>query len=62
MLDVLPLDQVVIYPGLVVELEEFRAPERRVSSYYLDLNPRHWGNPKAVQQVRPTRPVMMFAR
>jgi hypothetical protein len=30
----------VIHPGLVAELEAFRAPGRLVSSYYLDLSPR----------------------
>jgi peptide chain release factor subunit 1 len=30
----------VIHPGLVAQLEAFRAPDRLVSSYYLDLSPR----------------------
>jgi hypothetical protein len=38
-----------IRPSLVAELEAFRAPEQRVSSYYLDLDPRHWGNPEALR-------------
>ena len=40
-----------IRPSLVADLEAFRAPERRVSSYYLDLDPRHWGNTEAVAEL-----------
>lgn len=39
----------IVRPSLVAELEAFRAPERRVSSYYLDLDSRHWGNSEAVR-------------
>src|SRR4051812_34843036 len=34
----------VIRPDLVNELEAFQAPDQRVSSVYLDLDPKHWGN------------------
>ena len=39
----------MIRPGLVAELESFRAPDRRVSSYYLNLNPQPPGNGEAVR-------------
>jgi peptide chain release factor subunit 1 len=34
----------VIRPSLVAELEAFRAADLRVSSYYLNIDPKHWGN------------------
>jgi hypothetical protein len=34
----------VIRPSLVAELEAFRAPDLRVSSYYLNIDPKRWGN------------------
>lgn len=34
----------VIRPSLVAELETFRTPDLRVSSYYLNIDPKHWGN------------------
>ncbi len=37
------LHEGVIRPSLVAELEAFRAPDGRASSYYLDLDPEHWG-------------------
>jgi hypothetical protein len=43
------LHEGVIHPGLVAELEAFRAPDRRVSSYYLDLDPRHSGSTEALR-------------
>jgi peptide subunit release factor 1 (eRF1) len=43
------LHEGIIRPSLVAELEAFRAPDQRVSSYYLDLNPRRWGSEKAVR-------------
>src|SRR6184192_17765 len=39
----------VIGPGLVAELEAFRAPDRRVSSYYLNLDPRRWGDAEDIR-------------
>ena len=39
----------VIRPSLVAELETFRSPDGRVSSYYLNLDPRHWRNAEAVR-------------
>jgi hypothetical protein len=33
------LEEGVLRPRLLVELESFRAPDRRLSSYYLNLNP-----------------------
>ena len=36
----------VIRPSLIAELESFHAPDRRVSSYYLDVAVRRGGNPK----------------
>jgi len=39
-----------IRPSLVKEMERFQAPEQqRVSSYYLDIDPQHWGGPKAAR-------------
>ncbi len=40
----------VIRPSLVAELEAFRAPGGRVSSYYLNLDPRCWGNADGVRR------------
>ncbi|MGZ3353559.1 MAG: baeRF10 domain-containing protein [Isosphaeraceae bacterium] len=40
----------VIQPSLVAELEAFRAPGGRVSSYYLNLDPRCWGNADGVRR------------
>jgi peptide subunit release factor 1 (eRF1) len=34
----------VIRPDLVKELEAFQAPDQRVGSVYLDLDPQRWGN------------------
>jgi peptide chain release factor subunit 1 len=34
----------VIRPSLVAELEVFRAPDLRLSSYYLNIDPKHWGS------------------
>jgi len=39
----------VIRPSLVAELESSRAADRRVSSYYLNLDLRRWGNAEAVR-------------
>jgi peptide subunit release factor 1 (eRF1) len=39
-----------IRPSLVAEVEAFRAPERWVSSYYLDLDSRHPGNTEVTRQ------------
>jgi peptide chain release factor subunit 1 len=44
MANALALHEGVIRPRLVEELESFRAPDRLVSSYYLDLNPPRQGN------------------
>src|SRR5947209_1376218 len=49
MLKSLAFHEGVIRPGLVAELESFRAPQQRASSYYLDLNPRRWGNLEGVR-------------
>ena len=43
--------QGIIRPSLLAELESFHAPDQRVSSYYLDLDPRRSGSPKAVREV-----------
>lgn len=40
----------VIRPSLVAELEAFRAPDRRASSYYLDLDARRRGDAGAVRR------------
>src|SRR5260370_4680824 len=45
----LALHEGVIRPGLVAELEAFRAPGRRVSSYYLDLDPGPGANVEAAR-------------
>jgi peptide subunit release factor 1 (eRF1) len=50
MLTKLYVHEGTIRPSLVAELEAFRAPERRVSSYYLDLNSRYRGNTEAMRQ------------
>jgi peptide subunit release factor 1 (eRF1) len=42
--------QGVIRSSLLEELESFHAPGQRVSSYYLDLDPRRWGNSRAVRE------------
>ena len=39
----------IIRPSLVNELESFQALGKRVSSYYLDLDGRHWGDAKAIR-------------
>ena len=39
----------VIRPSLVAERETFRFPDGRVSSYYLNRDPRHWRNADAVR-------------
>jgi peptide subunit release factor 1 (eRF1) len=38
------LYQGVIRPSLIVELESFNSPDQRVSSYYLDVDPRRAGS------------------
>ncbi|HEX3724176.1 MAG TPA: hypothetical protein VHV31_15415, partial [Nitrolancea sp.] len=38
-----------IRPGLVAELDAFRAPDQCVSSYYLDLDPQAVGGGEAVR-------------
>jgi peptide chain release factor subunit 1 len=45
----LVLHEGVLRAGLVAELESFRAPDRLVSSYYLNLDPRSWGSTEAVR-------------
>jgi hypothetical protein len=42
--------QGIIRPSLLSELESFHAPDQRVSSYYLDLDPRRSGSPKAIRE------------
>lgn len=42
--------QGVIRPDLVAELESFHAPDQRVSSYYLDMDPRPHGGPRAARE------------
>jgi hypothetical protein len=49
MLKAVALHEGVIRPRLVEELESFRAPDRLVSSYYLDLNPPRQGNGDALR-------------
>jgi peptide subunit release factor 1 (eRF1) len=49
MLKELAVHKGVIRPSLVAELESFRAPDQRVSSYYLDLDPRHWANSEGIR-------------
>jgi hypothetical protein len=44
------LHEGVIRPSLVAELEAFRAPERRVSSYYLNLDSRPQGNAEEIRR------------
>ena len=43
--------QGIVRPSLLAELESFHAPDQRVSRYYLDLDPRRSGSPKAVREV-----------
>lgn len=45
----LRLYEATIRPGLLTELEAFRAPGQRVSSYYLDLGGRGGGNTEAAK-------------
>jgi peptide chain release factor subunit 1 len=47
MANAIALHEGVIRPGRGGELESFRAPDRRVSSYYLDLGPQRPGNGEA---------------
>jgi peptide subunit release factor 1 (eRF1) len=39
----------VIRSRLVAELESFRDPGKKISSYYFDVNPKRWGNGKATR-------------
>ncbi|HEY2154153.1 MAG TPA: hypothetical protein VGH33_00890, partial [Isosphaeraceae bacterium] len=49
MSDSIAVHQGVIRPSLLAELESFRAPDLWVSSYYLDVDPRHTGSIKAAR-------------
>ncbi|HEY2154160.1 MAG TPA: hypothetical protein VGH33_00925 [Isosphaeraceae bacterium] len=43
------LHEGVIRPSMVAELEAFRAPGGRVSSYYVDLDPQRWAGADGVR-------------
>ena len=49
MINKLHLHDGTIRPSLVAELEAYRSPQGRVSSYYLNIDPHRWGNTEAIK-------------
>ena len=49
MINKLHLHEGTIRPSLVAELEAYRSPQGRVSSYYLNIDPHRWGDTEAIR-------------